>query len=523
MHLHVRPGGGMSSKRVRRSRARGQSLVLACLSFLLLALMTTLSFNLSHALREKMSLQQHSDTMAYSMAVLEARSLNYYAVTNRSIAASYAAMTSMHGYMAAASVTGDMMSAGSTNFVMIAILELAQCYPKLTHCIHAAEALKISSKYSQKANDYNKKVKNLESDFNKIIKNLDKMANSLHASQAAVHRSTANAVRDGQSADLKKLTEYNAPGASTVATGVGSINTDEFNCVVDGMNCQKAQSTSTQARARSMTEVANATRPSWATDRGIPVLMNGIPSYLNNKFQKSLLKDIPSRGTHIGFDHKGTAKVVKQMGDVHGNGQYGGNTGDAVAADEHGTLFQQWRDGAWISSYDAKISSRASGSEHTPNGAHSGQHSEFKGVNTKDLASCATEGNCFMKFRGIDSKAEDWGQPRAYSYTTRQFFNGSYAKAPWELNSSGTLKFGHGAQGTGSLRLAPGEGAALSKALVYYHRLGPNGWKESPSLFNPYWRAKLHPFSAEEASRVLSAANNSDGSQIASSAQDLPL
>lgn len=513
----------MSSKRVLRRSARGQSLVLACLSFLLLALMTTLSFNLSHALREKMSLQQHSDTMAYSMAVLEARSLNYYAVTNRSIAASYAAMTSVHGYMAAASVTGDMMSAGSTNFIFIALEELAQCYPNLSHCAHAIEAAKISGKYSQKANDYNKKVKNIESSFNKVIKGLNDMANDLHMSQAAVHMSTANAVRDGQSSDLKDLTDYNAPGATSLAMGVGGINMDEFDCVVDGKNCQKAQSTSKQARARVMTEVANGTRPGWAADRSIPLLMNGIPTYLNNTFQKSLLKDIPSRGTHMGITHSGTAKVVKAMKDVHANGQLNGNTGDAVAADEHGMLFQQWRDGAMIWSYESKISSRSSGSEHTPGGAHSGQHKDFTGVNTKDLASCSTEGNCFMKFRGMTSQADDWGQPRAYSYVTRQFFQGSYGKAPWELNSSGTLKFGHGEQGTGTLRLAPGEGAALSKALVYYHRLGQNGWKEAPSLFNPYWRAKLHPFTAQEAAKVLNAANNTEGGQIAASAQGLTL
>ena len=43
--------------------------------------------------------------MAYSMAVMEARALNYYAASNRAIAASYVAMTSMHAYLASASST----------------------------------------------------------------------------------------------------------------------------------------------------------------------------------------------------------------------------------------------------------------------------------------------------------------------------------------------------------------------------------------------------------------------------------
>ena len=59
------------------------------------------------------------------------------------------------------------------------------------------------------------------------------------------------------------------------------------------------------------------------------------------------------------------------------------------------------------------------------------------------------------------------------------------------------------------------EGAGLSKALVYYHRLGENGWREAPNLFNPYWRAKLHPFTQEEAAAVLEAAGNTDAARLA--------
>ena len=43
-----------------------------------------------------------------------------------------------------------------------------------------------------------------------------------------------------------------------------------------------------------------------------------------------------------------------------------------------------------------------------------------------------------------------------------------------------------------------GKGWAMSKAMAYYHlpRYDDNGWKEHPNLFNPYWKAKLHPFRA---------------------------
>lgn len=40
----------------------------------------------------------------------------------------------------------------------------------------------------------------------------------------------------------------------------------------------------------------------------------------------------------------------------------------------------------------------------------------------------------------------------------------------------------------------------MSKAVVYYHH--PGYWREPPNFFNPYWRAKLHPFAAGEAAAV---------------------
>ncbi len=98
---------------------------------------------------------------------------------------------------------------------------------------------------------------------------------------------------------------------------------------------------------------------------------------------------------------------------------------------------------------------------------------------------------------------------------------GDVRKAPWELNSKSEVKFTHGKNGTGRIPMAPDEGAAISNALVYYHRLGD--WQEQPNMFNPFWRAKLHPFTSGQAAAVLGAAGNTDAAQLAASASDLPL
>lgn len=492
-------------------------MVLGSLSFLVLALMVTLSFNLSHALRQKVSLQQHSDALAYSMAVLEARALNYYAVGNRAIAGSYVAMTSLHAYMAAASVTGEMMRAAESNFQQIALMELAQCGCKtcIKHCLHAQEATEIADKFGKAGKEYDNKVRGLEGSFNRAIQGLDHMMDSLHGSQRSVHEATLAAVRDGKSHGLSLLTEYNAPGASSLVDAVGALNANEFNCAVDGMSCQgSVANTSAKARARVMTEVANASRAGWPATRAFSGgAAAQTPPYLHPQFFQEL-REIPNRGSYLVSDHEGTAKTVQNKSQVNGGGKQGGNEGTTVAASEEGSIFHQWRDGFGESGYDSSIWSDPNGGGHDPGGAHSGSHT-FQGANAQALDACAQEGNCFMKFRANPDERRDWGQPRVYSYVTRQLRVGDTGRAPWELNSSARVELDHGGQGKGSITLAAGEGMGLSKGLVYYHRFGTNGWREAPNLFSPYWRAKLHPFTPDEAARVLEAGGNSDAAELA--------
>lgn len=516
---------------------RGQTLVLGALSFLVLALMVTLSFNLSQALRAKISLQQHSDSLAYSMAVMEARALNYYAVSNRTMAASYVAMNSLHAYMAAASVTGQMMQAGSVNFSKITQREAGMC-DENEHCGHAVEAAKIASDYSRAATQYDNKARALESRFSAAVTALDKMIDELHGSQRSVHERTRGAVRDGMSQGLRALADYNAPGVSGLPDGVGGINAQEFDCAVDGMQCPGGPSSlSARSRAQVMAEVANATRTDWPAHRA-GLIESGEPQYLHPEFLEKLTQDIPGGSIrHEVRQHSGTAKLVQRRTALREGGTQKGNEGTTVSADERGTLLNEWNDhtGTFSRSYEARIWSDTQSGGHAGSRAHRGSH-RFDGTNAKALETCSASGNCFMKFRGNANPQKDWGQPRVYSYVTQSLRIGDPQKAPWELNASAEVSFTHGTQGTTKVTLAPGEGAGLSKALVYYHRFDnadlrgestpgaeAGGWQEPPNLFAPYWRAKLHPLTSQQAEQVLNAAGNSDAAQIVANSPGLSL
>jgi hypothetical protein len=501
-----------------KSGKRGQALVLACLSLLLLALMMLLSFNISYALRQKTQLQQHSDAMAYSMAVLEARALNYFASSNRSIAASYVTMNNVHGYMAAASVTSAMLDAAGDAFTGVIAMETAQCAAcrfMCAHCIHVVEATKVQQDFRKEARNYRDTIKGQESKFNKAVQDLDKMMDSIHSSQAGVFDETAQALKDGSSHNLSKLRSINAPESSELNTSVGSLNSTEFNCAIDGKNCSgsgKPANSSNKARAVMMAQVANGTRAEWAAKRGgIP------PTYLNAEFLKKLQRDIQGDGATTITSHDGTSKTVKNDSELDGDTGTS-NDGSKSAGHEHGSLSTVWKHGAGTGSYEVKVVSDSSGGQHTQGGAHSGSH-DFEGTNSRDLASCGSNGNCFMSFRADPDRNHDFGQPHVYSYVTQRLRAESVSKAPWQLNESATVTFKHGDR-EGKVTLAADEGAAMSKALVYYHRLG--NWSEPPNMFNPFWRAKLHPFTSQEAANVLNQAGNSDAAELASTPQ-MPL
>jgi HAMP domain-containing protein len=509
-------------KRACRRAPRGQALVLASLSLLLLALMVALSFNLSYALRTKTRLQQHSDAMAYSMAIVEARTLNYFAVSNRAIAASYVAMNSLHSYMAAASVTSDMMMGARTSFFVVAGVEALLCAPcpftgsGCDHCPHVVEALKVAKKFKKEAQKYEGEIKKVEKSFNRSVESLDRMMDAIHASQQAVFLETSNTLRGGTAYNLDRIKSINAPLSKTMPVAVGGLNVAEFSCAIDGMPCaaaNKAKDSPRSARAKVMTEVANATRPDWPANRGSP-----FPYYLNPQFLADLMSNIQGDGVTVPTN-RGTAKTVQSYKQVE-DGPSTSNEGKVSAADEHGMLFTIWKHGVGAGGYEAVVASAKSGSRHEPKKAHSETHDKFEGVYVKDLMSCAMGGNCFMKFRSDPDPKHDYGQPRVYSYVSEKMRLGNAVKAPWELNSKAQLNFTHKEMGTAKVQLAADEGAAVSNAMVYYHRLGD--WQEQPNMFNPFWRAKLHPFTPQQAALVLGAAGNTDAAQLAAT-PNLPL
>ncbi|MFL5320958.1 MAG: hypothetical protein ACJ790_14945 [Myxococcaceae bacterium] len=500
----------------RRKAQRGQAMVLSALSMFLLALMMILSFNVGHAVHEKIRLQQHSDAQAYSMAVVEARALNYFAVSNRALAAALVSMNNLHAYMSLASITGNYMRAGRINMLEVAGIEFIECacWTCFMHCIHGFQALGKMSTWGNAANKWDGRVAKLDPSFRSAVTTLQLLMNTLHAHQDLVAVETMNALRNGQSYDLDKLKAVNAKRASDISMVVGAMNINKFSCAIDGspICVGGAGSRGKTQLSKEMTAVANGSRNGWAANLDgaswpQPWVM---PMWYMDLLQMAGANiNVPVPGT--GFS--GTAKTVNGgKGNLHG-GQ--GDEGTSSSAHtEGGGLFTSWKDGVgfWMAS-DSYVFSDKNGGGHSPGGAHKGTH-KFEGVNQKPLTSCIMTGNCYMAFRADPSVNNDYGQPSVYSYITMPIRMGDVTKAPWELSSNAQIKSELG--GSATLNLAAGDGAAVSKAMVYFHRFG--SWKSPPNMFDPYWRAKLHPFKTGELAIVLGASGNTDAVALAAAA-----
>jgi len=88
----------LALQKLRRSE-EGQTLVLAAIFGLILAVCVLTTVNIGRAVYDKMQLQTAADNAAYSQAAVEARVLNFTAYTNRAMVVHYASMMAATAYL----------------------------------------------------------------------------------------------------------------------------------------------------------------------------------------------------------------------------------------------------------------------------------------------------------------------------------------------------------------------------------------------------------------------------------------
>lgn len=154
---------------------RGQTLVLAVVTLLVMALVMLASFNLAHSVHERIRLQVAADTHAYSAAVLQARALNTSAYLNRTIAALLVAELSLHEWMALASHDVAMLDAAWRMFARVTAMEAALCNPRNPrHCNDARQAFQIMQAYRRLHDQYEAELQAKSSAFDAAVAGLSR-------------------------------------------------------------------------------------------------------------------------------------------------------------------------------------------------------------------------------------------------------------------------------------------------------------------------------------------------------------
>ncbi|MCC6334740.1 MAG: Tad domain-containing protein [Myxococcales bacterium] len=486
-----------------RRRSRGQVLVLACVTFLTMALMMMASFGVANAVHERIRVQAAADAQAFSVATMEARAFNTMAYMNRAIVGALVSEMALHAWKAIAERDESMMRAGFFSFLMVAAIEFSKC-PKfnLQHCWHGIEALMIAFEYNSKASEISNEIQSKDSQFKGAVTSLNDAIKELHAAQKEMLGEVKKQMGSGSTL-LGRLLRETAPQASPAS--LSDYNTSDFACALEGSGFDDdCQDRSWKGHG----SVLSASRRRDVIESAAMAARNGFEAggWMPPHFGRKLSGD----------DYKGDGVVINPLVnnpdaamDIQDEGSFreigfmpteAEVASDNVSGDvKFGLVTVSWKhgNGIWF----------------TNGSASSG--SPYRGV------PCSGD-DCFINFRMHPTGGEDdYGQPATYGAVKQDLRKtrdertgpGWVSARPWEVNTEGTVSVKLTKDKPAELKLVsqkPGYGIAKGK--TYFHQLG--AWDVPPNMFDPFWRAKLHPFVRDELAEVLGTMGDSNGKQI---------
>ncbi|PTL82224.1 hypothetical protein DAT35_20765 [Vitiosangium sp. GDMCC 1.1324] len=489
-------------------------MILGVVTLLVLALVVFITFNVTVSVQQKIRVQNYADAKAFSVAVVEARALNHFAYTNRAIASSYVGMANVHAYMSEAAMLVDLKMSAASVMSSIASQERSLCYCCctpfgcapccFTHCIHSFEATInaagltidwISGKMGQK-------VRQLDQPAQQLMRALDAHVTLLNASQTAVRAGVTSTLMSGNLGSLKDDNMLRAASVTSDESAVSAFNTSQWNNIFYS---------NTQLKRRIMAETVNASRQDFAWNRkGTPAIQRVLFTQMPQLVKASLwmgpqgtwnVNQTPdmgiSSGGRTGFTDGNFPGQSGGVALMARDAAAGSTQGQSLNSYDWGMLQGQWRDGSSSGPLPA-MSALGPGELLSGQGA---RHRADLGIldffNRPHSGSAHSSPQLrlerFTEFN-IGTTAP-YNQPTVFAAVSTDGRVNEYGiRGPYEVakDGTGTIRFSGTGSQDGQLTLSNNERTkAFAKALVYYHRIGD--WSDYPNLFNPYWRAKLHP------------------------------
>lgn len=508
---------------------RGQNIVLGALLLLFVAAAVMLTFSIGYRTREKLKLQALADSGAYSIAVAEARLFNHFAWSNRVHAAHDVAILSVHSHASYITFQEALFKAAKDALNIVKWEMYGWCIP----CIKGVccQSCKNASKFGKAANEYWSSNywsgqwlhdKWHDSDtYDKALMGANKLhylaIKALYVEQQANLRRLA--VSSGVPALLKTMPQKAAQVVDPdIKSGVGAA-------AASARNLHNAIS---WGPSEDWKEITSATRHnSWIYNRkfkaGGAWLMT---------FGKASMKLMPC--FHVPYPtDTGNAKTTKNSSswsqlsnNIHksGDDDNGWGRAEVYGAEDHGAVNMFGM--CDCPGYGRK--SAKGGLQSGPEDQNWGRHFYFHATSESrksepdvhNLGGCNGPagnedpdggGDCGVYYRhpryrwGSEDYEENkvWNHPHPVVVLTKdtgKMINkatGEKYAFEFDVDVEIPVPIHFQTLGNKGDTDAGNKMAAIAGALVYYHK--PNGdsgsdnWKEPPSFWNPYWRAKLHP------------------------------
>ncbi len=526
---------------------RGQAIVLAGLLMLFVFVAVMLTFAIGHRTREKIKMQALADSGAYSLAVAEARTFNFWAFTNRARVAHDVAILSVQSHISYITYLEGIMDATGRALNQTAWemgLEcLALCWNSgiCCQCPMDIKAVRKTAKYFRgsdwPAAKWMHEQWHQSDTWDKVIGGAAVShylaIGALRAEQYWMGAQLLEEIARGpqrlaQTVDPK----INAPALSgdavTLGYLIGNPVTGEGGAVYFPPPGQKGEA------GDDWLEIAAATRHNnWVTNRSF------VWASLNwdGALAIGLSKMVSNCIYEVWPTANGNAKITQTAnsasglaGRIHSDQSdtmrgWGGEP-EGYGAEDHGSVnvFVECYDGCvGYGRGSTQVGVFAEAQDHNKHFySDSPVNKSENDIPAHKLPSTGGEDRIYMthpryKWGKQDTNVDSvWNYPKTVTLLTKEMppKTPSGDKQIYDFNFDMTLPLpAHftTTQSKGDTQ-ANGKMAAIAGGMAYYHKPkkgNSDAWKEPPSFWNPFWRAKLHPLKRSDYAKAVAIGHTS--------------
>lgn len=500
-------------------RHRGQTLVLFCLTLLLLTLMVCMTLSIGMKAKEKMELKTAADAAAYSQAVATARTYNSISVLSRAFVSNMVAMAGVNSliswaamYRASVYRAKQDYNTPKTQYEVIALAACAcpgpTCNPPMCAC--ANKAIGDITQTQNKLDQEEQRIKGIWDGLDQPAGDEEKnlQISSVSTRQKELFRRLMDHEIGGEhnigkaiADELNKGNMY-ASDEVSVVDAQDNVNSKEQ----EGGQCNGSKPGAACERRDAGHKLHFIYATMGTRGHGFVTGRSGGAGLI----QMQLMTIIQPPDIVTAQD-TGSGNFADSDSPSHG---VKGQTGNKHAwGEDHGSVFVAFlrQTGPCPPGIPMTGNAEAHVRSNDSTGAAGTDEHSWTGGQDSSADPRHTMGSCTLcpgmwpshmdyNWDQVDKEKNNFGQPKTYAVLERDLSKRFTPKAdPWNLmfnfkflsSGSGKKFDNRGLKLTSQGNADISHATALSAGIAYYHRRNDGTYREPPNFLNPFWRATL--------------------------------